>query len=262
MTESTRAVTAPAQHARRRRRRWPWVLLTVVVVLALLAAAAEILARTLAPTIIRDRVVAALDLPADQQIEVHTQGFHLGQLIGGRLSSVRLSTDSLSLGGLTGSLEATASGVPLDGSAIDEIAGALRMSPDQLLALLSQAELPLEEVRFDEGLITLAGEIRVLGIGIPIAISVEPGIAEGNIALSPSAFELGSMRLEADQLIEQLGSAGAALAGPFPVCLADRMPRAIELQWIDVATDLVEIGFRIDGAITVDPVLRQPGTCD
>lgn len=60
--------------APRTRPRWPWVLLIVVVVLAVLVVAAELIARAVLPGVVRSIVVEQLDLPADQQLDVETQG--------------------------------------------------------------------------------------------------------------------------------------------------------------------------------------------
>ncbi len=259
-------MTAPTlvigpQHGRRRRRRWPWVLLTLIVIAGLLVGAAEVLARIIAPGIVRDQVATALNLPADQEIEVSLPGFLVGQLIAGRVDEVGLRADDVDLGGLRGDIDATITGVALDGRSIDGIAGTMRIGSEHLLAILASADLPLDEARLDAGMVTLAGTVRVLGVGVPIEISVEAEVADGTVLLHPFAFELASVRVDREGLIDRLGPVGVALTGPFPVCLADRMPRGVELVDLRIQGDAAEIDFRVDGAIMTDTSLRRPGTC-
>lgn len=251
----------PAPVAKRRRRRWPWVLLTIVLVLSVPVVAVEVLARSLVPDLIREQVVGALDLPADQDLEVQTEGFLLGQLLAGKLNMVHLSTDEMTLGNLTGSFDITATGLPIDGGPLGSITGTMGIDADQIDALRVTSKLPLDEVRLQDGVITLAGTVRVVTLALPIAIEVEPRVEDGELLLHPTAFELGSTRVDAQGLIEQLGPIAERFTGGFPLCIANRLPRGVELQDMRIEGDIALIDFRIDGAITVDSGLRRPGTC-
>ena len=91
-----------------RRARWPWVLLIIVAVVAVLVVAAEIIARAVLPSVVRGIVIEQLDLPADQQIDVAASGILLPQLIGGRLDELHLSSEKVTIGGITGSADVTA----------------------------------------------------------------------------------------------------------------------------------------------------------
>ena len=70
--------------------------------LGALAVAAEALARSILPGVVRGIVVEQLDLPAEQKLEVQAAGVLLPQLIAGRLDALHLSSDEVTLEGITG----------------------------------------------------------------------------------------------------------------------------------------------------------------
>jgi hypothetical protein len=108
-----------AQATRRTARaRLPWVVLVVIVVLAALAVASELVARAVLPGIVRSVVVQQLHLPADQQLDVQAAGILVPQLISGTLDELQLSSDAVTIGGVTGAAHVTAPGVPLHGGAL------------------------------------------------------------------------------------------------------------------------------------------------
>lgn len=245
----------------RRRKRWPWVLLIVVIVLALLVVAAEFVARSILPGVVRSIVVEQLDLPADQQLDVEADGILLPQLIGGRLDSLHLTTDAVTLEGITGAVDVTATGVPLQGGDLGGATGTIRIDESQFTTILAKTDLPVETVTLEAPNATVAGSVPVLGIPIPISLTVTPGVAEGDLELTPVSLTIGGLQVDADQVGSSLGSLGAQLTDTQRVCIKDQLPAGLTLTGLRIDGDEVVIDVDVDGAIATDASLLDKGTC-
>lgn len=245
----------------RRRKRWPWVIAIVLVVLAVLVVAAEFIARAVLPGVVRSIVIEQLDLPADQQLDVQADGILLPQLIGGRLDDLHLSTDSVTLEGITGAVDVTAQGVPLSGGDLDGAAGTIRIDESQFTELLSGTELPVDTVAFEAPDATVSGSVSVLGVAIPISLTVTPGVAEGDLELTPVGLSVGGLEIDAEQVGSSLGALGADLTQTQRVCIADRLPAGLTLTDLQIDGSVAVIDVDVDGAIVTDESLQQPGVC-
>jgi len=252
------AVAAPAK---RKRKRWPWVLLIVVVVLAALAVAAELVVRSVLPGIVRGIVIDQLDLPADQELDVAADGILIPQLIGGTLESLHLSTDSVTLQGITGAVDVTATGVPLRGGDLSGATGTIRIDESQFTTLLSGTDLPVETVTLEAPNATVAGTVTVLGIAIPVSLTVTPGVAEGDLELTPVGATIGGLEVDADQVGSSLGSLGDSLTRTQRVCIADQLPAGITLTGLEIDGTEAVIDVDVDGAIATDASLLDNGVC-
>src|SRR5690606_32971915 len=118
-------------------------------VVAGLAVAGELFARAAVERTIRTEVIAALGLPADQQLDVETDGIMLWQLATGRLDRVQLSSDDVTAGPLRGAAEVTVEGLPLRGGELGAAEGRFRIDDGALFDLISAAlpaALPLESL--------------------------------------------------------------------------------------------------------------------
>lgn len=250
--------TAPAG----RRRRWPWITAFVLVLVIALVAAGEFVARSLVDRSIRDRVIEALDLPENQQLDVQTSGFMLVQLALGRLDDVSVSSDSVTLGPFTGAVDAAARGVDLRGGPIEQASGTVRVDADQLTSLLTTGtDLPVDAIELFDSHITASGTIEVFGLGVPLSITLTPGADNGDITLTPISATVAGATLDLAALAERYGSVVGGTLDTQRVCIADRMPAGILLDDVTVANDLLTATFTVDGEIGVDPTLLEPGTC-
>ncbi|KYJ99438.1 LmeA family phospholipid-binding protein [Microbacterium sp. CH1] len=245
-----------------RRRRWPWVVLIVVVVVAALVVAAELVARAILPGVVRSIVIEQLDLPADQQLDVETEGILLPQLLAGRLDTLRLSTDAVTLQGITGAADVTATGVPLRGGDLDGADGTIRIDQDQFTALLSDTDLPVDTVEFAAPNATLGGSFAVLGTPVPVSVTFTPGAAEGDLELTPVAASIGGVDIDLDRVGSSLGSLGAGITEPRRVCIADQLPAGLTLTGLEIVEDEAVIDIDVNGAIVTDESLQEKGTCD
>lgn len=245
----------------RRRRRWPWVLVIVAVVLGGLVVAAEFVARAMLPGIVRGIVIEQLDLPADQQLAVEADGILLPQLIGGRLDGLHLSTDAVTLQGITGAVDVTATGVPLRGGDLSSATGTIRIDQDQFTELLATTDLPVDTVSLDAPNATVSGSITVLGLAVPISLTLTPGAVEGDLELTPVSLSVGGVEIDAAQVGSNLGSIGADLTQPQRICVADQLPAGLTLTGLEIDGSTAVIDIDVDGAIATDESLLEKGTC-
>lgn len=250
-----------APRATRRRRRWPWVLAIVFVVLIALVIAAEFIARAVLPGVVRSIVIEQLDLPGDQQLDVQADGILLPQLVAGRLDTLRLSTESVTLEGLTGAVDVTAQGVPLRGGDLSGATGTIRVDESQFTTLLADTDLPVDTVVFDAPNVTASGSVSVLGAAIPISLTVEPGVADGDLELTPVGLTVGGLEIDAAEVGSSLGALGATLAQTQRLCIADQLPAGLTLTGLDIEGSVAVIDVDVDGAITTDASLQEPGVC-
>lgn len=245
----------------RRRARWPWVVLVVVLVLAALIVAAEIAARAVVPNTVRSLVIDNLELPADQQIDVQVPGMMLPQLIAGRLGEVRLASDEVTVGGITGSARVTATEVPVGGGALGGAKGTVSVDQDEFSSLLDEAQLPVSRIALAAPNATIEGEVDLFGQQIPIGITVTPGAEDGDLLLTPVSLSVNGMQVDLDAVSGMAGAAGESLARSQRVCIADRLPAGITLTALRIEGTRAIADISVDGRITVDQKLLETGTC-
>lgn len=247
--------------AKPKRRRWPWVVLIVVIVLGGLAVAAELLARSILPGVVRGIVIEQLDLPADQQLDVQAEGILIVQLLAGSLDELHLSTESVTIGGITGAAVVTALGVSLRGDDLTAADGTIRIDQTQFEALLADADLPIDSIVFEEPDVTATGSVTVLGFDIPIEFTATPGAADGDLTLTPVRLLLGGVELDAAQVGDRLGDLGTRLTETQRICIADQLPAGLTLAGLSIEGSEAVIDLTVDGAIVSDASLQQNGTC-
>ncbi|WP_033104669.1 MULTISPECIES: LmeA family phospholipid-binding protein [Microbacterium] len=244
-----------------RRARWPWVLLIIVLVVAVLAVAAELIARAVLPGIVRGIVIEQLELPADQQLDVDASGILLPQLIGGRLDRLDLTTESVTIGGVTGAADVTATGIPLRGGDLTDARGTVRIDSDQFTVLVAASDLPIDSVAFAEPDVTVSGSVPVLGLSLPIALTVTPGADAGELLLTPVSLQVAGATLDAQQIADRFGTIAEQLTETQRICIADQLPAGLTMTGLAVDGDEVVVDVQVDGAIVTDETLQENGVC-
>lgn len=243
-------------------KRWPWALGVAIVLLAGAVVGAEFLARGLVTDTIRAEVLKALSLPDDQQLEVDARGIMLPQLIGGSLDDVRLSSDSVSFGGLTGAVDVEVKGVPLRGGPLQSATGSVRLDEAQFTALIAKADLPMvEEIDVDAPNVTALGSFSLFGAQIPLSLTLVPGVVDGDLTVEPVSATVAGAEFDMRQLRDQFGSIADGLTETRRICIADQLPAGIRITDLDVQGDDIVAYLSADGEIASDPALRQNGTC-
>jgi len=251
--------------ARRRRRAWPWVV-TLLIVLALLAGAAvgaEALARGAVQGGVRQLVVMQLDLPADQPVDVEVDGLVLPQLLSGRLGEITVASPDVALGPVTGDVAVTLTDVPVSADAAAGPGSAtVRLDEAQLRALLGTLDgFPADTVAITAPSVSMSTELSLFGATLPLGVALLPGAAGGNLTLTPEAFQLGGADVTADALRAQFGGLADTVLREWSVCIAQHLPAALTLTSAAAEDGAFVATFDIDGAVIIDPALRQPGTC-
>ncbi len=247
-------------HAARRRRGWI-ALAVVLLVLAALVVAAEFAARAIVPGVVRSIVIERLALPADQELGVEVPGILLPQLISGSFDELRLTSERVTIGGVTGSADVTATAVPLGGGEIGSASGTVAIDQGELQNLLGASELPVEEIALDEPHVTVSGSVQLFGQSVPVALTAEPGADAGALLLTPVAASIAGNQIDLQQLAAVLGRAGRALADTHRVCIADRLPAGITLTGLRIDGHRAVAEIVADGRITLDPSLLENGSC-
>lgn len=249
----------------RRRRAWPWIV-TLLIVLALLlgaAVGAEALARGAVQAGVRQLVVMQLDLPADQPIDVGVAGLVLPQLLSGRLDEITVASSDVELGPLSGDVSVSLTEVPI---AADAAAGpgsaTVRLDEAQLRALLATLDgFPADSVAVAAPNVTMSTELSLFGASFPLGVALEPGAAEGELTLTPAGFQLGGAEVSAEALRAQFGGLADTVLRQWSVCVAEHLPAALTLTAAAAEDGAVVATFAIDGAVVIDPALRQSGSC-
>lgn len=244
-----------------KRRRLPWVLLIVVAALALLVVAAELIARSVLPGIVRGIVIEQLDLPADQQLDVEARGILLPQLLAGRLDELHLSSDRVTLEGVTGAADVTATGIPLGGGDLASANGTVRIDQTQLTALIAESGLPIESLTLEEPNAVASGSIGFFGTKIDLSLTLTPGVKDGEITLKPVSASVAGAVFDVQQLHDRFGSIAAQLTRTQQFCIADQLPAGLTLTGLKIEGSEAVIDIDVDGAIATDPALQEPGVC-
>lgn len=248
---------------RRRTGRWIAVIVVVVVLLAALVVAAEFIARSVVTSTVRSLVVSNVGLPDDQDVDVQVAGLVLPQVIGGRLDEVTVASDDVTLGPITGDVRVDLRGVPVSaGSAADGGVASVRLDQEQVRTLLAEVpDLPAGTVTVAAPDVSFETSLSLFGIGIPVGVTVTPGAAEGDLTLTPAAFQVAGNALDADTLRGQFGGVADSLLQTRNLCIADRLPAGLTLTSATVQGQDLVATFDIAGGILNDPALQADGSC-
>lgn len=248
---------------RRRTGRWIAVIVVVVVLLIGAVVAAEFIARSVVTSTVRSLVVQNLGIPDDQDVNVQVAGLVLPQVITGRLDEVAVSSDDVTLGPITGDVLVDLRGVPVSaGSAADGGVASVRLDQEQLRALLAEVpDLPAGTVNVAAPDVSFETSLSLFGIGIPVGVTVTPGAADGDLTLTPSAFQVAGNAVDADTLRGQFGGVADPLLQTRSLCIADRLPAGLTLTSATVQGQDLVATFDVAGGIINDSALQSDGTC-
>lgn len=248
-TPTTEPAPAPAPRRRRRGLITVIVLVVVLVLLAIAAVLAESVARQQATARVAEEVRTALELPADQEVDVRIAGASvLLQLLGGRLDEVEAVADRIEVPPFSGDLELTLTGVPLEsGQTVDGIAATVTV-PEETVRAAGESflDLPFRGLELVDGLIRLDTALPIFGSELPITVALAPSVESGALVLTPTDVALAEgADVPLGDLLGLLGldAEGGALASP-SICVDERLPEGISLRSAIVtgATIVLELG--------------------
>jgi len=257
---------AEPEPPKKRRRAWPWIVAILIVAGLAVAAwfAGEAIAREVVTTTIRQQVITQLSLPADQEMDVVVEGAVLPQLIVGSLDDVTISSEDVKLGALVGDVTVHAQDIAIRGDAAAGAASAtVVLDPEQLRTLLSTIEnFPADSVDLAEPNVTMATELGLFGIRVPVGVALTPSAVDGDIVLTPASLQLAGNEVSAAALRDQFGGIADTVLRDWTICIAQYVPAGVELSSITVTGDQVVADIAIDGAIVGDPALQEMGVCE
>lgn len=249
----------------RKRRVWPWIV-GVTIVAAVLAAVwftVEWLAREAVTAGVRTYIVDELNLPADQRIDIDIEGMMIPQLIAGSFGDVRIASEDVVLGSFAGDVAIEARDVPIRGGG-DASGGTATVVVDQeqLRTLMSTVEgFPADSLALAAPDVTMSTELQVFGVGFPVGVALQPSAAEGDLVLTPSAFQVGGADVSADRVRDQFGVLADVVLQDWDVCIAQYIPAGVTLTGVAVTDAGLTATLDIDGGIVNDPSLQENGTC-
>lgn len=241
------------------------IVLGIVVVLGVAAVIAENVARAQAQALIAEQVRQALQLEAEHSVDVAIEGGPvLLQAIGGGLERVVVAVPELAVGELRGDLTLIAEGTPLDpAQPTDSVQAVFEVAEADVAALAgaisgavaTDVRLEEREIRFETG-------FDLFGVPFTVGLGLTPSVEDGQLAFTPSSVVLGDERLDAAQLQEQFGGIVDPLLSAQRVCVAQYLPRALELTAVQVGDAQLVVVFQ-GGDVALDgPEFSTLGTCD
>jgi LmeA-like phospholipid-binding len=259
---------APEKPAKRRRR-WmgPLIALVIVVIVLLIAFfVGDAFARQYATGLVKEKIVAALGLDPDSEIDVNLgDGSILLQAATGSLDDLRVHIPEFTLGEVTGEAEITATGVPIDTTkplesmnievTIDEA------NVQKLSGYLSGIDLT--SIDLQDQLIRISANIDVLFTTIPVSVDLAPSATNGGISFEPVTVLLGDQQLSVDDLRAIPGISGIVgnLLGSRTVCVASYLPQGLVVDDVTVVGSDLVVSINGDGVALDGVGLSQQGTC-
>lgn len=249
-----------------RKPRWWARALGVVAVLALLVGAAEVALRLIIPGVIEGAVRSELKLSDDHPIDVELGGSTvLGALRGGVNDVAVIAPGVPIIEGLTADARVHADFTPFNPTT-GEIQGAtvaLTVPKDELgptIELLTQGIAQSGEVRGDD--LVVGRSLELFGQGVSLEASLRLGVENGEVTVEPTGVKAAGFDLSAEQLGAATGSLLDPILKPQSVCIADRLPRGIELTAIDLSsTGSVTLRAALSPTILSDSAQQELGSC-
>ncbi len=231
-------------------------MLVTVVALGVVLVAADLAARTWAT----DRFAAAVreeyDLPSDPRVSV-AGGSFLWQVVRGRFDDVTVQVDDLPAGSVAlqdvrvrlPEVDVPPAVLAGRGGTVDVSAGTVRahVSFDELAREISVGGLDVALAR-DEDAVRASTTVRVLGLGLDLALTVRPALDGELVRLEPLRAELAGAQVplsRAERLLEAAGFDGWSIE------LSD-VPEQVRLDSLQVVDDGIDVdGTVVAGAVDV-----------
>ncbi|MET4781926.1 DUF2993 domain-containing protein [Glaciihabitans sp. UYNi722] len=251
----------------KRKSRWVGPVIVLVIIVSLLTAAFFVVdnfARGYAANLIETKVRSSLALPKSTPVHVTIGGTSvLLQLAGGKFDQVDIAIDALSVGDLSGDAVLTARGIPVDQSKpIDNAHLVFTANQEQLQKLLvGIKDVPVSTVAVKSGSVQLGTTITALGLSVPVGIALTPAAVDGQLALTPTSFDVGGKTLTTAEVASTLGPVGGALVTTRQICVASLLPKDFVLDSIAVKGESLSLGVTARSIVLNSQLLSTKGVC-
>jgi hypothetical protein len=215
------------------------VLLILLVLLVLgVIYAGDAIARPIAQEAVAQKMASALGVaPGDVRVRFASAPLPL-QLLDGRVDTVDAAAKDVALGPITADTTVHARDVPLDQSAATGAVAVTvtidRAHLDRLAKALGGGYVRSIELKAPD--VTATGSVSVLGVTVPLGVSMTPGAVDGRLAFTPTAVRVAGQTLTIAQLRRspQLRGFADTLAQRQTVCIADHLPKAVTVRSVKV----------------------------
>lgn len=237
-----------------------WIV-AAVAVLALLACV-EIIARIAVSNIAKDQVEQSLPDVVNAQVQASPTGWCVTcEILGGKLSGLDIETESLSANAVSGHIKLHADGVQFrDSSGADAVHGTLTISEIELNRLLaqvaSQSGLDINDVNVSDRGVSYSTQFDAFGKKLDLDITASMK-SRGN----------GEMQIVGESVEISAGSAAKHLdldasRFTFQFCLAEYLPKELEVTSVATQDGVLTINFRSRGPVAFDgTAFTEMGRC-
>ena len=243
--------------------RWIGWLVVLAIVGALVTFAlieGDKIVRDIAGGVVRSGVVAALDLPDTQEVDVDLGGGLLVfQAITGKLDSVDVTVPDVAFGEAVGTLALTVTDVPLDpGKPVGTLTADVvfdEANVAKYAGYLSGA--PLTSLVLADQAATVGADLG----GVPVTVSLTPSVATGAVVFTPAAVTAGGVAATVEELAAgPLAPLAAPMLASRPLCVAQYLPAALTVSGAVVSGNTLVI--TATGSDVGLAALGSKGTCE
>lgn len=249
-----------------RKPRWWARALGVVAVLALLAGAGELALRLIIPGVIEGAVRTELGLSDDHPVEVDLGGSALLGAMRGGVNDVTVAAPGVPIvEGLTADARVHVGFTPFNPTKgkLQDATAALTVPQAELgstVELLTQGIAQTGKVSGDD--LVVGRSLELFGQDVSLSASLRLGVDNGEVTVEPTGVKAAGFDLSADQLGQATGSLLDPILKPQTLCIADRLPRGVELTDIDLSsTGSVTLRAALAPTLLSDSSQQLPGRC-
>lgn len=233
------------------------VVLGILLVLIVGVVVADVVLRGYAEGRARDELAQNLPRSVSGDVDVRINGFSfLQQYLVGSFDHVVVTAPSLTVDGVPVSAQVVASGVPTDlGKPVDSLRATLTLSESAVNSLI---EVPgAAELRLEDGSVGYDGSASFLGLSVDYLVTAGVTSTADSIVLTPETASLSS----GSTVVDVSGALNAVLDKPIPVCVAEYLPRGIELGAVTVAPGTATVQLSARDFTLDEASLETAGAC-
>ncbi|CAD6000506.1 DUF2993 domain-containing protein [Agreia sp. COWG] len=229
----------------------------IVVLLAVGIVVADVSLRAYAQDRARSEIEAALPSTVTGDVSVQIGGFSfLQQYLAGRFDTVTLDAPSLVVDGSPVAVSVTAGGVPTDlAQPVDRLTATLALDQDAVNSFVTvpgSATLTL-----DDQAVGYDGSVSFLGLGIDYLVTAGVSVTADSVVLAPKTATLAN----GSSVVDLSTPLQAVLDQPIPVCIANQLPRGVELTGLDVTPGRAMVTASATDFVLDKTSLSTTGVC-
>jgi hypothetical protein len=248
--------------ARKRGRGWiiaAWIVGGLIILLGIAAVLVDNGLRSAAESVAADQIEQRLPDNVTGAVDVHIGGGSvILQYLSGSFDHVELDAPTLAVNGIPAPAHVVASGVSTDLSTpVRDVTATVKMSQDALNALLKVPQAT-SGVTLGDGTLSFDGAQSLLGFTVKYHATAKPKAAGTTIELTPTAAKVtaGPAGLDLSDFVTKLLG-----AKPLPVCVAQYLPKGVDVTKIDVNPKAATVTFHAADLALTSQTFSTKGSC-